>query len=348
MNPTRKFTMISWSLTLVLVLGAGAFTYWRMQTPPKDISVAPTQDVQPGAPVVASIPQGSKLSMLALPAMGRGLVLKTTIPTRPNYIVSEHTVERGDSVFAISKQYSIKPDSLLWANFDLLNDSPDSLRPGQELNIPPTDGILYKWKEGDALDAIAGQYKAKVDDILNWPGNNLDLSNPSFKTDQLVMIPGGWRESKAFVLPTITRGRGTGTTGVGSSSCGADGAVGGGGFVFPSSNHVLSGNDYYGGHLGLDFAAGPGDAVFAADSGVVTMAGGSSGGYGVVIMIDHGNGYSTIYAHLSSANVRACQSVSQGQVIGGAGSTGNSTGVHLHFEVRKGGANINPWYVLGQ
>jgi murein DD-endopeptidase MepM/ murein hydrolase activator NlpD len=162
------------------------------------------------------------------------------------------------------------------------------------------------------------------------------------------MIPGGWRESKAFTLPTITRGRGTGTTGVGSSSCGAGGAVGSGNFIFPAPQHVLSGNDYYGGHLGLDFAAALGDPIFAADSGVVTMAGGSSGGYGNVVMIDHGNGYSTVYAHLSSINVHACQSVGQGAVIGGAGTTGNSTGVHLHFEVRKGGANIDPWYVLGQ
>jgi len=352
MNPTRRFTLISWGLTLFLVLGAGAFTYWRMQTPPKTVVVVQPQSTQPasGPTVVASIPQSAaNISMLALPAMGRGLVLKTVIPTRPRYDILEHTVERGDSVFGISKQFSIKPDSLLWANYDLLSDSPDSLRPGQELSIPPTDGILYKWKKGDTLVSVAGQYKAKVEDIVNWPGNNVDLTNPTFKPGQEVMIPGGWRESKAMTLPTITRGRGTGTSNVGSSACGAGGAVGSGGFIFPTANHFISGNDYYAGHLGIDLAIGLGEPVYAADSGVVTMAnGGWNGGYGNVIMIDHGNGYATLYAHLSVINVSVCQSVGKGQVIAAAGSTGNSTGAHLHFEVRKGGSNIDPWYVLGQ
>jgi murein DD-endopeptidase MepM/ murein hydrolase activator NlpD len=87
--------------------------------------------------------------------------------------------------------------------------------------------------------------------------------------------------------------------------------------------------------------------VYAADSGVVTMAqGGYNYGYGNVIQIDHGNGYSTLYAHLSQINVSVCQSVYAGQLIGLAGSTGNSTGAHLHFEVRENGGFINPWYVL--
>lgn len=351
MNPSRKFTLISWGLTVLLVLGAGAFVYWRLQAQPVPVVMAPTQDAQsaqPGAPAVAAIPQGSQVSLLSLPAMGRGLVLKTTIPARPRYTVLDHTVARGDSVFGISKEFSIKPDSLLWANFDLLNDSPDSLRPGQELSVPPTDGVLYKWKAGDTIEKVAAAYKAKTEDILNWPGNNLDLTDPQPAVDQLVMIPGGWRESKAFTLPTITRGRGTGTTGIGGSACGAGGAVGSGAFIFPTGNHFLSGNDYYAGHLGIDLAIGLDEPVYAADSGVVTMASGSSGGYGNVVMIDHGNGYSTVYAHLNTINVSACQSVGRGQVIGGAGTTGNSTGVHLHFEVRKGGANIDPWYVLGQ
>ena len=75
-------------------------------------------------------------------------------------------------------------------------------------------------------------------------------------------------------------------------------------------------------------------------------SGGWNGGYGNVIMIDHGTGYATLYAHLSQLNVSTCQSVGTGQLIGLAGNTGNSFGAHLHFEVRQGGGNINPWYVL--
>jgi murein DD-endopeptidase MepM/ murein hydrolase activator NlpD len=117
--------------------------------------------------------------------------------------------------------------------------------------------------------------------------------------------------------------------------------------VWPADSRSLSGNDYWSGHLGIDIAAGEGAPVYAADSGVVTMAqGGYNYGYGNVIQIDHGNGYSTVYAHLSNIGVGQCQSVSAGQWIGSAGNTGNSQGAHLHFEVRQGGGFINPWFVL--
>ena len=125
------------------------------------------------------------------------------------------------------------------------------------------------------------------------------------------------------------------------------GSVGSGGFVWPADNHFLSGNDYWSGHLGIDIAAGEGAPIYAADSGVVTMAqGGYNYGYGNVIQIDHGNGYSTIYAHLSVIGVAPCTSVGAGQWIGSSGNTGNSQGAHLHFEVRQGGGFINPWFVL--
>src|SRR5258706_13213179 len=101
------------------------------------------------------------VSWLQQPAIERQLRLKTIIPRRPRYAVITHTVERGASVFAIAKEYSIKADTLLWANYDVLNDTPDSLRVGQELNIPPNNVILDRWKDGDTLASIAEQYKAK-------------------------------------------------------------------------------------------------------------------------------------------------------------------------------------------
>ena len=345
-----KFTLISWGVTLAIVLSAGGLVFWRLRTPTVIVAAATLPKIVEtggGTPKIASIPAVSSFSMLALPAIARSLTLKTIIPERPRYAVSEHTVERGDSVFAISKQFSIKPDTLLWANYDVLNDSPDSIRPGQELNIPPTDGILYKWKEGDTLASVAAQYKAKVDDILDWPGNNIDLTNPTFKAGDLVMVPGGSREYKQWLIPTIARGK-SGTTGVAGAACGG-GPVGSGAFIWPAGNHFLSGNDYYAGHLGIDIAAGEGAPVYAADAGVVVRAaGGWNGGYGNLIMIDHGNGFATVYGHLSQINVSVCQGVGAGSLIGLAGNTGNSFGAHLHFEVRMNGGFINPWSVLGQ
>ena len=126
----------------------------------------------------------------------------------------------------------------------------------------------------------------------------------------------------------------------------SNGAVGSGAFVWPADNHSLSGKDYDFGHLGIDIAAGEGAPVYAADSGVVAAMGNDESGYGNVIQIDHGNGYVTVYAHLSEIGVRMCQSVSAGERIGAAGNTGNSLGVHLHFEIVQDGWSINPWLVI--
>ena len=94
-------------------------------------------------------------------------------------------------------------------------------------------------------------------------------------------------------------------------------------------------------HTGIDIASNQGTAVYASDGGTVTLAG-WNGGYGNCIMIDHGNGYVTLYGHLSSISVSVGQTVSQGATIGAVGSTGNSTGPHLHFEVLKNGTRIDP------
>jgi murein DD-endopeptidase MepM/ murein hydrolase activator NlpD len=279
----------------------------------------------------------------------RDTTLNTIIPNRPREEATEYTVEKGDSVFGIAKKFNIKPETVLWANEDQLNDSPDMLSPGMTLKIPPVDGVYYKWKENDTFEGVAQKFKAKVEDIINWPGNKMDLTDPKVQIDEWVMVPGGEREFRSWIVPQIARGKaGVSKSVYGPGACEGsyDGAYGSGLFVWPAASHVLSGNDFWSGHLGIDIAAFVGDAVYAADNGVVVFAGWSTGGYGYMIMIDHGNGYQTVYGHLSAVAVSCGQSVYQGQYIGAAGSTGNSTGPHLHFEVRLNGGFVNPWYVL--
>jgi murein DD-endopeptidase MepM/ murein hydrolase activator NlpD len=118
--------------------------------------------------------------------------------------------------------------------------------------------------------------------------------------------------------------------------------------VFPTARHYLSGFDYSTktNHLGIDLAAELGDPIYAADGGVVVYAGANSYGYGNMIMIDHGTGFQSLYAHLSAIFVNCGDNVSQGQTIGAAGATGHASGPHLHFEVRTMTAVINPWNVL--
>jgi murein DD-endopeptidase MepM/ murein hydrolase activator NlpD len=124
--------------------------------------------------------------------------------------------------------------------------------------------------------------------------------------------------------------------------------VGNGTFVYPTDRHYLSGYDYSPktNHLAIDLAANLGDNIYAADGGVVVYAGANSYGYGNMIMIDHGTGFQTLYAHLSAIFVQCGNNVTQGEVIGAAGATGHASGPHLHFEVRTASAVINPWNVL--
>jgi LysM repeat protein len=342
----RLFNGISWGVTALIVIALLGSTFWKLYPQRVFAESVPTL----GAPEQTEVGSIEVLPTVAVSSVSgqaivRHIALKTDIDKSVNYKVGEYSVKSGDALFSIAKQYDIKPETLLWANYDILQDNPDSLRVGQVFKIPPTDGVYYQFQDGDTLESVADKFGATVDDILNWPGNDLDLSNPVVKVGSYVMIPGGERESVQWIIPTVARGS-SGTASVNGTACGS-GPVGSGAFIWPTTEHWVSGNDYWSGHLGIDIAASLGSPVWAADAGVVTMAqGGWNYGYGNVVMIDHGNGYVTLYGHLSQINVVACEGVSAGTLIGLAGSTGNSTGAHLHFEVRLNGGFVNPHYVL--
>jgi murein DD-endopeptidase MepM/ murein hydrolase activator NlpD len=276
--------------------------------------------------------------------------LQTIIPNRARQDVEIYTVEPGDSVFGIASFYNIQPETVLWSNYDTLKDNPHAITVGMELKIPPVDGVYYQWEEGDTLESVASKFETDAGEILAWGGNRIDLTNPEVQVNSWMMIPGGKREFQQWIVPIIPRGAAgvsTGMYGAGACPGGYEGgAVGTGSFIWPTINRTISGNDYWSGHLALDIGSALGEPISASDAGVIVFAGWSTGGYGNAVAIDHGNGYQTLYAHLSQVNVRCGQSVSQGQNIGLGGSTGNSTGPHLHFEIRYQGGFVNPWYVL--
>jgi LysM repeat protein len=283
----------------------------------------------------------------APPSIPRQLHLKTALPADQVRLESTtYTSVTGDSLGLIASKFGLKLDSILYSSPGVLPyDNPDSLVPGMKLTIPPVDGLIYKWKDKDTIQKVADEFHAKADDIVNFPGNNLDLTDPQIKPGTVVMIPGGKRELTDFSQLMPTRGRvnngSTATSDFGSNTCPA-GPVDNS-FGWPANNHSISGNDYGASHLGIDIAANNGDPVYASAAGIVTMAqGGDNYGYGNVVQIDHGNGFVTVYAHLSQINVSVCQIVGQGAVIGLAGQTGNAFGAHLHFEIRLGGTNVNP------
>lgn len=291
-------------------------------------------------------------------ALSRGIqraaVIHTTIPTRSRVDVLKYTVVSGDSLFAIADNFGLKPETILWGNFDTLNDNPHTLQPGQELNILPVNGTYHQWREGESLYRVAEYYGVDPLEIVQYPGNHLDiydfdLDNPSFEIGQMLIVPGGERELVDYGPPAITRDNPAIASTYGPGHCGTiyTGAVGVGVFLWPTAERWLSGYDYTPPiHPAIDIAGSIGNQVWASDSGVIVYAGWSNYGYGNLLVVDHGNGWQTLYAHLNNIFVGCGQSVFQGDVIGGLGSTGNSSGPHLHFEMIYFGAKVNPWNFL--
>jgi murein DD-endopeptidase MepM/ murein hydrolase activator NlpD len=258
------------------------------------------------------------------PAIAPAVVARTGVIT--------YVVQAGDIVGTIAAKFGLSEDSIAWAN-SKLEDNPDLLMIGEELFIPPVDGVLHAVQKGDTLEGIAKKYKAKVEDIVVFKANGIKSAQILIEGQQL-MVPGGQK-------PYVPR-----LVGVWSGAVPVGAAKGSGAFVWPTQGYLTQ--YFWSLHGAIDIAAWEGVPIYAADGGYVAEAGRSpeAWGYGNYILIDHGNGFQTLYAHLSALYVRSGQSVSRGQEIGSMGNTGRSTGTHLHFEIRKWGEQQNPLVYL--
>ncbi len=284
--------------------------------------------------------------------------LYTVLPLRnTRYEVIEYTVESGDSIFSIADKFNLNPETILWGNRYTLGDDPHFILPGQTLNILPVDGVYHMWSAGEGLNGVASFYGVSPEDIVNWPGNGLDpdeigdYANPKIPPDTMLVIPGGQGTYTDWRTPRISREEPATAQHLGPGACTAsyDGITGSLVFMWPSTERYLSGFDYSPetNHFAIDIAGQQGNPIFAADHGVVVYAGWNDYGYGEMIVIDHGAGWQTLYAHLSQINVSCGQEVMKGETIGLMGSTGKSTGPHLHFEMRSDEfGRVNPWNFL--
>ena len=281
----------------------------------------------------------------------------TSIPSRPRDEVEKYTVVQGDTLFGIAEKFGLQAETILWGNYYILLDDPHALKPGQELNILPVNGTYHEWQQGEGLNAISTYYGVTPEDIINYPANNLDpatigdFANPNIAPGTWLVIPNGRREFVSWSAPLgVTRENPASARVLGPGACDpiTGGAIGYGTFVWPANKHYLSGFDYTpaANHWGIDVAGNEGEGVYATDAGVVVYAGWNNYGYGNMIMIDHGSGFQSLYGHMSAFNVGCGQSVGQGEVIGAIGSTGRSTGAHLHFEIRSLSSFVNPHDVL--
>lgn len=250
----------------------------------------------------------------------------TIIPKRPRLGIVTYTVQAGDTVQSIADIYGLQPTSISWAN-PAIEDAPDLLRLGQEVTILPIDGAYHQVAEGDTLASIAEEYKVETVAITACEYNHLEAPEYRIREGRWLIIPGG---EKPYVPKVVTTYAGPVP----------EGARGTGRFQWPVLGRITQG--YWYGHRAIDIGAPIGSALMAADGGFVTFAGWTDVGYGYLVVIDHANGFATYYAHMSNIFVFKGQAIERGQVIGAVGSTGWSTGPHLHFEVRYYGVQQNP------
>jgi murein DD-endopeptidase MepM/ murein hydrolase activator NlpD len=257
----------------------------------------------------------------------KGALPFTIIPQRPRREVTIYVVQPGDTVTGIAQKFGLQPETIQWSNAQLY-PYPDLLYIGEELFILPLDGVYHKVEAGDTLASIAEEYKVDTSAILESEYN--DIADPeTLVVGQMLVVPGG---SKPYVAQVVYAG---------SPPPGA--AQGSGNFIWPVSGVITQG--YWDGHRAVDIGAPCGTSIYASDSGYVAAVGWMEG-YGNHILLSHGNGWETLYAHLSQILVRADTSVQRGALIGRVGITGRTTGCHLHFEIRQYGTKRNPFGLL--
>ena len=276
--------------------------------------------------------QDSGIAITTNTSLQPAVVPFTIIPEKSKVGIQSYIVQAGDTVSAIASKFGLRPESIQWAN-PSLELNPDLLKIGDELSILPIDGALHRVQLNDTLSSIAAKYKVSIDDVVNYELNELvDALAPIAVGTQLI-IPGG---VKPYIAPQIFAYNGTAPS---SASKGT------GSFGWPTSGSITQ--RFWSGHKAIDIGSWTGAPVNAVDNGHVTVAQkGWNNGYGKFVIIDHGNGYVSLYAHLNSIFVRSGENVGRGAQIGTVGNTGNSTGPHLHFEIRYQGTSRNPFSYL--
>jgi len=234
--------------------------------------------------------------------------------------ISIYIVRSGDTVASVAKMFGVSENTVRWAN-NL--GAKSSLSKDQELVILPISGVKYVVKKGDTIKSIATSFKADQQEILSFN----DINGTSLKAGDEIIIPNG------EIGSTNTPGKTKKSSSL-PSLAGKSYSIGY--FMRPVVGGIRTQGIH--GHNGVDLANKMNTPILAAASGKVIIAkqGGWNGGYGSYVVISHANGMQTLYGHMNSLNVSVGQTVGQGDVIGYMGSTGQSTGVHLHFEVRGG------------
>lgn len=313
-----RWTKVAGASALALSLTVAAWAHERLV-----VRQAPLSEGAPAAAAVQATPDGTGGTAAAQ-------------PTGPAIVT--YTVQNGDTLWDIAARYNTDVESIMALN-SLTRSS--SLKIGQTLRILTIKGTVHKVRAGDTLSTIANSYGVGIDTIVQ--ANGIANQN-ALAIGQELIIPGG----KPKVIATAETSRGsvkrfTASGASDSTTSNAKTSSLGVAFGWPVRGPITSGFGSRWGsiHTGIDIAVPSGTPVKASRGGTVTSAGWMEG-YGYAVIIDHGDGYSTLYGHNSKLLVSTGEHVDAGQVIARSGSTGHSTGPHVHFEIRRSGKPINP------
>lgn len=259
----------------------------------------------------------------------------TLISDLPKGEITEYRVQEGDTVSAIAQKFGVSMDTIMWEN-NLKKI--DAIKPKQILRILPVTGVRHMVKRGETIYSIAKTYQVDAQSVIDYPFNTFTNDETfALNAGQEIIIPDGIKPSEVIIDTQKYTAK---------TVAPIPGVVGEGNFMWPTSGTISQ--KFYWYHKAVDIANSSNPVILAAQGGTVVTAGWNAGGYGNFVVIDHGNGYKTLYAHMlnNSMVVQAGQKVKQGQKLGVMGNTGRSTGTHLHFEVKSPNGNVDPLSLL--
>jgi len=261
---------------------------------------------------------------LALNALVKNSPSKTVSGPEARDKIIEYAISAGDTLYSIAKNFNISLNTILWANKLGANST---IRPGNKLIIPPVSRVIHQIKKGDTISALAKKYNVTAEKILAY---NQIISDEQLSIGQNLIVPDG--VIKAAPAPA--------NTSLASNLRKKSSESNALGMIWPTTSRRIT--QYYSWrHLAIDIGGQTGAPIYAARPGKIIKSGWGTG-YGNYIIIDHGDGTKTLYGHMSKLYAKNGEQVEQGAVIGALGSTGWSTGPHVHFEIIVNGKKINP------
>lgn len=249
-----------------------------------------------------------------------------TIRSKVRDKIEIYAVQEGDTVQSVAAKFDVSEKTIIWAN----NLGAKKISPGMKIKILPITGVAHEVAPGDTIYSVAKKYGVKAQNIVNFPFNEFKDDSFTLLTNSYLIVPDG----------VMIDAGSTTTPNTYTFAQVIEGMRGSSNFIWPTRGTITQYPTSY--HMALDIADSSAPPVLAADSGTVVYSGCFTWGYGCHIIIDHNNGYKTLYGHLSRRDVEQGAGVSQGQQIGLMGSTGRSTGTHLHLEIRQGNELLNP------